>query len=125
MKRDATRRIAFCPLQTPLARELLQEHSRVQSLTTVVLIDEKGAHEKSTAIFRLMPYMGLPYRLLSPMLLCIPSFLCNPIYDLVYRNLGTISKHWPFDHEIEKYRDRMLGLEGKTLEEASSQFGSS
>eukprot|EP00930_Biecheleria_cincta_P050353 TRINITY_DN35509_c0_g1_i1.p2 TRINITY_DN35509_c0_g1~~TRINITY_DN35509_c0_g1_i1.p2 ORF type:complete len:126 (+),score=12.57 TRINITY_DN35509_c0_g1_i1:71-448(+) len=125
MKRDATRRVAFCPLQTPFAREVLEEHSRTQSLTTVVLIDERGAHDKSTAIFKLMRFMGFPYSLLSPMLLCIPPRACNPFYDLVYRNLGTVSKYWPFSHDIENYKDRMLGLQGKTLAEATSQFGGS
>lgn len=125
MKRDSSRHIVFSPIQTPFAKKVLEEHSRIQSLSTVVLIDENGVHDKCTAIFRILPFLGLPYSILGSIGLCIPRGLVNPLYDLLGRNLGLVSKYWPFDHDIEDYKDRMLGLEGKTVAAASSQFGSS
>lgn len=125
LKRDRTQHLVFSPLQTAFARDVLEKQGKVQSLATVVLIDDAGAHEKVTAAFRSMMHLGFPYTLVGRVGLLIPSALLDPMYDLLGRNLGTVSRYWPFDHDIESYRCRMLGLEGKTVAEASAQFGKS
>ena len=85
-------------------------------LSTGVLIDEKGAHRDSTAILRILPYMGFPYNVLGPFSLLVPT----PIRDLGYfsfaRNRGFIWKQVKrvtgmADTKLDKYKDRILGLE--------------
>jgi len=84
-----------------------------------VLIDGEGAHIKNTAVFRILRFLGIPLNFLGRIGLVIPTFLSDPVYDTVARNRATLSKYWPFSHNIEAYRDRMVGLEDKSVWEAS------
>lgn len=121
IRRDQDHHVAFSPLQTPFAGALLKENSLPLDMTTVVLLDEAGAHIYSQAIFRMFPYMGFPYKIFAPIGLAL-SPLVDPVYSFIGRNRGRISKYWRklFGHEIESYKDRMLGLDGKTVAQASS-----
>lgn len=122
--RDHTNHFVFSPLQTPFAKGLLDENSMAEDLTTVVLLDDAGAHTKSRAIFRMLPYLGFPYTCLAPIGLACPCLL-DPMYSFVGRNRSTVSKYWRkvFGHDIESHTGCMLGLEGMTVEKASSSRG--
>lgn len=119
MNIDKKQHFALSPLQTPYAIKLLKQYQAPTDLSTIVLIDEEGAHVKNTAVFRILRFVGLPLSFLGRIGLGVPTFLSDPIYDTVAYNRATLSKYWPFKHRIEDYSDRMVGLEGKTVWEAS------
>jgi predicted DCC family thiol-disulfide oxidoreductase YuxK len=85
-------------------------------VSTAVLIDEKGGHTESASVLLLFRYMGIPYVWLGFLALLVPAF----IRDWAYR---TFAKHWGTiwkgvkrvtgmgDTQLDKYRDRILGLE--------------
>mmetsp|Transcript_60929 Transcript_60929/g.122151 ORF Transcript_60929/g.122151 Transcript_60929/m.122151 type:complete len:142 (-) Transcript_60929:302-727(-) len=86
-------------------------------VSTVVLIDERGAHKKSAAILRTLPHLGQPFVLLYPLLLCIPSCVRDAGYDAFARNRGSIWKGVKRatgmgDTLLWEYRDRILGVDG-------------
>mmetsp|Transcript_33561 Transcript_33561/g.85412 ORF Transcript_33561/g.85412 Transcript_33561/m.85412 type:complete len:103 (+) Transcript_33561:41-349(+) len=82
--------------------------------------NEIGAHAKSTAALRLLPHLGFPYRFLARVGLAVPVSLRDAAYAFVGCNRSTFSKYLPLSHRIEDHRDCMLGLDGKSVAEASS-----
>jgi predicted DCC family thiol-disulfide oxidoreductase YuxK len=77
---DAADRFRFLPLQSESAGALLAKHGIPNDLNTVVLLDEDGAHVRSTAALRVLRCLGSPYRLLF-----IFIGLPGPIRDAAYR----------------------------------------
>lgn len=122
--RDHAKHLAFSPLQTAFAKELLKRNSLPDDLMTVVLLDETGAHIKSRAIFKMFPYLGFPLKCLGPIGLVVSTCL-DPVYSFVGRNRSTVSKYWRkiFSHDVESHTDRMLGLQGMTVAQATSSRG--
>lgn len=120
MRLDSKEHFALSPLQTPFAVKLLEKYGCPTDLSTIAVIDDSGASIKMTAVNRILQYLGLPAAALGTLGLRIPTFLSDPVYDTVAQNRGDISKYWPFSHNIEAYKDRMLGLEGQTVKEASA-----
>jgi predicted DCC family thiol-disulfide oxidoreductase YuxK len=106
----------FSPIQTDFSRKLCKKYGMPIDLSTGVLIDEKGGHKDSTAILRILPYMGFPYNLLGPIALFVPKFIRDCGYRLFARNRGFIWKQVKRvtglgDTQLEAYRDRIVGLE--------------
>mmetsp|Transcript_142630 Transcript_142630/g.443619 ORF Transcript_142630/g.443619 Transcript_142630/m.443619 type:complete len:168 (-) Transcript_142630:242-745(-) len=109
--------MVFVPLQTALGEQLCREHGMPLDVSTVVLIDELGAHKKSTAILRALPHLGAPFYAIYLLLTCIPCRLRDAGYDLFARNRGSIWKTVKRitgmgDTMLWGCRDRILGLEG-------------
>lgn len=115
MKRDVKDHVRFCPIQSPLGRELCARFGAPYDVTTAVLIDEAGAHTHSTAILRLFPSMGFPYTVLGPLALLCPEFLRDGAYSAFARNRGFI---WTQvkrvsglgDTSMEEVRGKIIGL---------------
>ena len=116
MDRDRYDHVRFCPLQSNLGQRLCTQHEAPVDVSTAVLIDEDGVHTESTAILRLFASMGFPWIVLGPVGLCFPSFIRDNAYRAFARNRGAIWSGvkrvmgWG-DTSLERYRDRVVGLE--------------
>ena len=116
LDRDRHDHVRFCPIQSRLAQRLCAEHNAPADVSTAVLIDEAGAHTKSTAVLRLFCWMGWPFALLGRAALLLPAFLRDGAYGIFARNRGAVWKTvkrctgWG-DTRMEPYRDRIVGLE--------------
>jgi len=115
LDRDLTDHFRFCPIQSDIGHRQCSEHNMPIDLSTGVLIDEKGAHRDSTAILRILPYLGLPYVVVGRVGLSVP----RPIRDFAYRTFAkNRGKCWKFakgtmgieETYLEPYRDRIKGL---------------
>jgi predicted DCC family thiol-disulfide oxidoreductase YuxK len=103
----------LAPLQSPVGRELLCRHDLpTDDLDSVVLVDEAGAHVRSTAALRVCRRLGRPWSLLAP-LLAVPAPLRDPAYDLVaatrYRLFGRTDEcQVPEPAVRERFAERAL-----------------
>ncbi len=77
---DVHERVHFCAQQSEAGRALLQAHGLPLDVSTAVLIDEVGAHVRSSAVLRVLRFCGAPYCLLYA-LAALPA----PLRDLGYR----------------------------------------
>eukprot|EP00928_Gymnodinium_smaydae_P066956 TRINITY_DN49901_c0_g1_i1.p1 TRINITY_DN49901_c0_g1~~TRINITY_DN49901_c0_g1_i1.p1 ORF type:complete len:107 (+),score=10.88 TRINITY_DN49901_c0_g1_i1:216-536(+) len=105
--------------------DILKRHNLALDVSTIVLLDEAGPHTKTRAAFRTLPYFGFPYTCLYHVCSVIPTCVLDPVYDFIGRNRGTVSKYWPFKHNIEEHTNRMLGLEGKSMAQACENVSGS
>ena len=93
------------------------EHGAPGDVSTAVLIDEVGAHVSSTAILRLLRWMGFPFNALGWAALLLPRALRDGLYSVFARNRGAIwavvrrCTGWG-ETRLEPYRDRVLGVDG-------------
>ena len=85
LDRDREERFRFASLQSETGRRYLAEHGLPEDLDTMVLIEGGRAYVRSTAALRTARRLGLPWRLLYPLVL-IPPFLRDPAYRLLARN---------------------------------------
>lgn len=60
-RRDPHGRIHFASLQSAVGLRLLSEHGVPLDMTTVVLVDNRGAHVRSTAILRAARLLRWPW----------------------------------------------------------------
>lgn len=89
--RDPEARFRFAPLQSPLARALLDRHGcDPGALDTVVLVDGDGAHVRSSAALHLLAGLRTPWRRLAGPLLWLP----RPLRDAVYRWIARHRYRW-------------------------------
>ena len=84
----------FAPLQSPVARELLERHDipiENEAFDTVVLVEDGECYTKSTAALRVARRLDGPWPLAYP-LVVLPRRLRDGVYDLVaehrYRLFG-------------------------------------
>jgi len=115
LDRDKSDHMRFSPLQTEFATQQCKQYQMPTDLSTGVLIDEKGAHRDSTAILRILPYMGFPYTMLGPLSLLVPTSIRDLAYFSFARNRGFIWKQVKRitgmgDTQLDEYIDRILGL---------------
>ena len=86
IERDREARFRFAPLQSELGRSLQREHGiDPDALATFVLIDAEGAATRSTAVLRILRWLGAPWRWLYP-LRFVPRPLRDALYGVVARN---------------------------------------
>lgn len=84
-RRDPLGRIRFASLQSELGRRMLSEHGVPLDTSTVVLVDDRGAHVRSTAILRAARLLRWPWSWGYAAIV-----LPRPLRDAVYR---LIAKH--------------------------------
>jgi predicted DCC family thiol-disulfide oxidoreductase YuxK len=88
--RDHDRVFRFAPLQSDEGRRLLGEHGLpVDDLSTIVLVDEGGAHTRSDAALRIAARLGGVWRMLSWF-----RVAPRPVRDAIYRLLATHRYRW-------------------------------
>jgi predicted DCC family thiol-disulfide oxidoreductase YuxK len=82
-RHDKKRRFNFEPLQSALAKNILQQQGlNYSEMTTIVFIENNAVYTKSTAALHIAKYLDGWYPLLY-VLLIIPPFIRNYIYDFV------------------------------------------
>ena len=110
---DHSLEILFAPLQSQIGQDYLRDHSLKTDLSTVVLIDEDGAHLRSTAVLRVLRSCGQPYSALAVLALWLPTPLRDLGYRLVassrYRLFG-MEEHAVCRRMTAKIRHRFLAL---------------
>jgi predicted DCC family thiol-disulfide oxidoreductase YuxK len=85
LERDRSRRLRFLSLQSPKAQEILQTAGQPIDLSTIVFLEDKTLYFKSTAILRIVRYLGGMWRW-AGCLLWIPRPLRDAVYTLIVRN---------------------------------------
>ena len=92
---DPAERFQFASLQSEVGLALLEQHGMKADLSTVVLIDEAGAHVRSTAALRVLRHLRRPYSL-AYCLIALPAPLRDVGYRLVAKSRYAI---WGKDEE--------------------------
>lgn len=86
LKHNKSGNIRFASLQSETGKQLLKEHGLShQYIDSLVLLQNGTAHVKSDAALRVTKHLESFWRLLL-ILLIVPSFIRNPIYDWIARN---------------------------------------
>lgn len=86
VERDPDARVRFAPLQSGVGRELLAQHGLpLDTLDTVVLIEDGRAFLRGDAAIRVVAGLGGGWRLLRA-LLVLPRGLRDATYDFVARH---------------------------------------
>lgn len=84
--RDLRRRYKFAALQSDIGRQLLAEnHLDPATINSVVLLENGRCFTKSTAALRIAGNLRFPWRLCAALRI-IPSFVRDPIYNLIAKN---------------------------------------
>jgi predicted DCC family thiol-disulfide oxidoreductase YuxK len=85
IRHDRASRFRFAPLQSELGRALQVRHGLdPDALDTFVLVDDAGAHARSTAVLRILRELPAPWRWLWP-LVAVPRPLRDALYGFVAR----------------------------------------
>jgi predicted DCC family thiol-disulfide oxidoreductase YuxK len=84
-RRDPKARIRFASLQSDVGQKLLAEHGIPLDMSTVALVDEKGAHVRSTAVLRTARLLRWPWSWGYAAIL-VPRFVRDPLYRLVAKH---------------------------------------
>lgn len=90
VKRDHKKRMHYAPLQGETASEKLTEEE-CQSLSSAILWTVDGKKKKSSAALEALILLGGLWSL-SRLLLLIPRFLRDPIYDFIAQRRYKISQ---------------------------------
>lgn len=86
LKHDMHGRIRFAPLQSPLGRELMQQHGLdPDDAQSLLFVDEDRAYVRSDAAFAIARDLSWRWRWIR-VFRFVPPFIRNRIYDLVARN---------------------------------------
>jgi len=83
IKRDPYRIFRFCQLQSQTGKALLRQHGIIDSnLTSVILIQDSKAYQKSSAALRISRRLNKAWRLLTVFLI-VPPFIRDRFYDFI------------------------------------------
>ncbi|MFK7798015.1 MAG: thiol-disulfide oxidoreductase DCC family protein [Aureispira sp.] len=86
IQHDPKQRYKFAPLQSDLAKDLLQEHQlNPKDLERAVLIENGKAYTHSTASLRVVRHLSGAWPLLYVFIL-VPRFIRDAVYRWVARN---------------------------------------
>ena len=83
---DEEEAIDFAALQSDYGKAALLRHGMTSDLSTMVFIDEDGAHVRSTAALRVLSRCGLPYSLIYRAAILLP----RPLRDLGYKCVAAV-----------------------------------
>ena len=91
LKFDRRRTMRFAPLDSPPGKALLGAHPELEKVDSIVLIEGSRASVRSTAVLRILSYLGWPWKALLIGYL-IPREIRDSLYDVVahwrYRVFG-------------------------------------
>jgi predicted DCC family thiol-disulfide oxidoreductase YuxK len=86
LKKDHKKRLKFASLQSDNAMAFLQQlQNQPVKEDTIIFYEDGRFFMKSTAVFKIAGYLGLPYSVFA-MLLIIPRPWRDGIYDIIARN---------------------------------------
>ena len=86
IKHDKKKQFLFASLQSDAAKEILLHFKRKKlNLDSILLIDNKNIHEKSTAALKISKHLSNGYQLLYHLII-IPLFIRDWLYDLIAKN---------------------------------------
>ena len=129
---DQQDKLVFCPLQTPLGKQLCEEHNMPVDLSTAVLIEydddtTKGskAYVHSTSVLKMFAFMTFPWNVLGAIALLVPVVVRDWAYRIFARNRGTIWKNVKRitgmgDTQMLAYRSKVVGLPISSDDELST-----
>lgn len=80
-------RFSFATLQSEVGRSYLAAAGLPIDVSTVVLVDELGAHTRSTAALRTLTHCGAPYSSLAQLL---TALVPRPLRDLGYKTVAAV-----------------------------------
>jgi predicted DCC family thiol-disulfide oxidoreductase YuxK len=92
LKRDRRQQFFFAPLQGETARALLPPLAANSDEWSMVLVDERGAFDRSDAALRVASRLGIPWSLAS-LALHLPRWLRDGAYRLIARNRYRLFGH--------------------------------
>ena len=85
---DPAERFLFCPLQSEVGQNYVSGWGLKNDISTIVVIDEDGAHVRSRAALRVLRHLGRPWSFLY-CFTCVPA----PITDVGYRTVAALRYH--------------------------------
>ena len=85
LRHDRDGRLHYAPLQSPVGQAALRAVGLEGDLSSVVLIDDAGAHQRSDAVWRVSRLLPWPWRAGAALRL-VPRFVREPAYKLVAGN---------------------------------------
>ena len=86
IKRDKKNIFRFASLQSPEGRNMLLGFSSLKrNVDSIIYCEDKKFYMKSTAVLRIFKKLGRAWQLLYVFII-IPSFIRDPLYDLIARN---------------------------------------
>ncbi len=87
LDRDKKERFFFASLQSDYANYMLSKFGDdANNLDSVVLIHQGRLYKKSRAVLRAAKLIGRGWQLLYFIFIIIPTFIANPVYDIIARN---------------------------------------
>lgn len=108
-RRDPAARLRYCALGSARGRALLREHGLPEETRdTMVLIDARGAHVRSTGALRAGILLRAPWRSLARVGLLVPRPLRDALYDAVARNRHRLFHGRSCELPEPELRQRML-----------------
>lgn len=85
IRRDRGGLFKLSPIQGELALRSLEENLRAEQAQSIILKDEQGLHQGSTAVLRILARLGGAWGVVS-WLQAVPKFLRDPLYYWVARH---------------------------------------
>ncbi len=77
------------PLKSDIAKKLLEKHANLQSIDSIIFLDESGIYVKSEAIFRISAYLKKPWPIIQ-IFRIFPKGINDGIYSFIAKN----RKNW-------------------------------
>ncbi|MEM1135040.1 MAG: DCC1-like thiol-disulfide oxidoreductase family protein [Bacteroidota bacterium] len=85
MERDTNRKFTFASLQSEIGRKLLDKYQLPQNMSSIILISDNKAYQKSDAVLRISKQLYFPWNL-GIAFLIIPRVVRNYVYNFVAVN---------------------------------------
>jgi predicted DCC family thiol-disulfide oxidoreductase YuxK len=86
IKHDPQKRIKFAPFQSNAGQLLLSQHNiAIESINSVILIENGKVFTQSSAAFRVCKYLSGIWKIFYGLLI-IPKFLRDFLYNIIARN---------------------------------------
>lgn len=84
---DKTGVCRLAALQSPAGRRLLQRSGRhPDDISSIVLVEPNASYIRSEAVLRIAQKLSIPVALIAWMAWLVPTFVRDPVYDLVANN---------------------------------------
>lgn len=84
IKRDKKNKLKYASLQSQFAQHHITD-IKIRQTDSIVFFKNQQFYTKSTAVIYILQSLGYPYKL-SVVLLIVPKFIRNWVYDIVARN---------------------------------------